>query len=93
MKLEREAVLEVRFSGKGKAEVLGVGVEWLVFGSWDGMMTEVVELVAVTGALEHPGALDRGCSVVVYDSDLGDGKEKESEGSCLRWEGDGYLIA
>jgi hypothetical protein len=31
LKREREAVLEVRFSGKGKAEVLGVGVEWLVF--------------------------------------------------------------
>ena len=31
LKLEREAVLEVRFSGKGKAEVLGGRVGWLGF--------------------------------------------------------------
>jgi hypothetical protein len=50
LKLEREAVLEVRISGKGKSEgvVGGRGELGLVVLSWDGMMTEVVRIVVMT---------------------------------------------
>jgi len=56
LKLEREAVLDVRFSGEGKTEVVGLSGEWWVWVlSWDGILTLGVKIVVVTGNLEHRG--------------------------------------
>lgn len=50
---EREAVLKVRFSGEGKAEVGVGGVGWLLVFWKDEMVTAVGRVVGMTGNLEH----------------------------------------
>jgi hypothetical protein len=63
LKREREAVLEVRVSGKGKSEGVGLSGEVGMFG-WDGMVTEVSGVgVAMTGNLEHRGRSAMFCGV------------------------------
>jgi hypothetical protein len=79
LKLKLEAMLEVRFSGKGKAEWLGGRGEWGWFcGSWDGMMTEAVKLVGMTEFRTSCALSAMFCIVCVVSLD--GGWKEESEG-------------